>query len=133
MDSKDKEIIKILKEDSRTPYTEIADRLDVSEGTIRNRVEKLEENDVIEKYTIETEKEQTAIVMVKVTTNTDFSRLFSSFPENIEFFEIAGEHDLVLKFSRESTEEMNKVVDKIRMLDNVKSTKTYPVLKRREK
>ncbi|VUT25633.1 MAG: HTH-type transcriptional regulator Ptr2 [Candidatus Methanolliviera sp. GoM_oil] len=52
MDGKDREIIRILQENARTPFTEIAKRLKVSESTIRNRVSALERDGVIKKYTI---------------------------------------------------------------------------------
>ncbi len=53
IDEKDKKILEILKNDSRTPYTEIAERLDVSEATVRKRIESLREENIIEKFTIE--------------------------------------------------------------------------------
>ena len=134
MDSNDKEILSILEENSRTPYTEIAEKLNVSEGTVRNRVNRLEEENIIERYTIDTNLQgQTAIVTVDVKTDTDFSNLFSKLPEDIQLFEVAGDYDIVLKFSRENTEKLNQVVDTIRMLEEVKDTTTYPVLKKREK
>jgi len=134
MDSTDKEILSILEENARTPYTEIAEKLNVSEGTVRNRVNRLEEENILERYTVDTDLQgQTAIVTVDVKTDTDFSNLFSKLPEDIQLFEVAGDYDIVLKFSRENTEKLNQVVDTIRMLEEVKDTTTYPVLKKREK
>jgi Lrp/AsnC family transcriptional regulator for asnA, asnC and gidA len=52
LDQKDIKIIEILSKDSRTPFTEIARRLGVSESTIRKRVEALENRGVIKKYSI---------------------------------------------------------------------------------
>ncbi|MDY6930816.1 MAG: Lrp/AsnC family transcriptional regulator [Halobacteriota archaeon] len=52
MDDKDRKIIEALRENSRTPFTEIAQKLGVSESTIRNRVQALENDGVIKKYTI---------------------------------------------------------------------------------
>ncbi len=134
MDSTDKQILSILEKNSRTPFTEIADQLGVSEGTVRNRISRLEEENVIERYTIDTDvRGQTAILTADVKTDTDFSELFSKLPENIQVFVVAGDQDIVMKFSRESTEKLNQVVDSIRMLEEVKDTTTYPVLKKREK
>jgi Lrp/AsnC family transcriptional regulator for asnA, asnC and gidA len=53
MDDRDREIIKILQENSRTTYTEIAKKLGLTEATIRKRISELEKNGVIKKYTIE--------------------------------------------------------------------------------
>lgn len=41
LDEIDREIIQILEENGRTPNNEIASRVDVSEGTIRNRILRL--------------------------------------------------------------------------------------------
>jgi len=53
MDDRDREIIRILQENSRTPYTEIAKKLGLTEATIRKRISELEKRGVIKKYTIE--------------------------------------------------------------------------------
>ncbi len=52
MDQKDKNIIDILSNDSRMPYTVIAKKIGVSESTIRNRIKVLEEEGIIQKYSI---------------------------------------------------------------------------------
>ncbi|MCH7661987.1 MAG: AsnC family transcriptional regulator, partial [Euryarchaeota archaeon] len=54
MDELDREILDVLRHDARIPYTEIADRVDTSEGTVRNRVERMVETDVIERFTVAT-------------------------------------------------------------------------------
>ena len=41
IDRLDDRIMEILKKDSRRPFVEIANELEVSEGTIRSRVKKL--------------------------------------------------------------------------------------------
>ncbi|MBS3816738.1 MAG: Lrp/AsnC family transcriptional regulator [Candidatus Thermoplasmatota archaeon] len=53
MDEKDKKILEILKENSRTPYTEIAREVDLSEATVRKRIDKMKEEGIIDKFTIE--------------------------------------------------------------------------------
>ncbi len=58
MDKKDKKIIEMLSENSRRPFTEIAGEIGVSEATIRKRVKKLEDEGVIEGYTVEVDPEK---------------------------------------------------------------------------
>ncbi|MEF8832664.1 MAG: Lrp/AsnC family transcriptional regulator [Candidatus Thermoplasmatota archaeon] len=53
IDEKDKKILEMLKGDSRTPYTEIAEELEVSEATVRKRIDSLKENGVIERFTVD--------------------------------------------------------------------------------
>lgn len=52
-DEKDVAVLEILKQNARTPFTEIAKSLRLSESTIRKRVYALEEKRIIRKYTIE--------------------------------------------------------------------------------
>ncbi len=52
IDEKDMKIIELLSQDSRTPFTEIARQLRVSESTVRKRVGVLEREGVISKYSI---------------------------------------------------------------------------------
>ena len=47
LDDKDKQILEMLIEDSRRPYREIGDVIGLSESTIRKRVIKLQDENVI--------------------------------------------------------------------------------------
>lgn len=48
IDYLDERIIEILKKDSRRPFVDIANQLKVSEGTIRSRVRRLVDEDIIQ-------------------------------------------------------------------------------------
>ena len=50
LDPVDFGIIKILKDNARTPYLNIAKKLNVSESTIRNRVSNLQETGIIKRF-----------------------------------------------------------------------------------
>ncbi len=50
MDEKDRKIIEILEKNARTPFTQIAKEVGLSEGAVRKRVEALERKGVIRKY-----------------------------------------------------------------------------------
>ncbi|QGA80439.1 Lrp/AsnC family transcriptional regulator [Candidatus Nanohalobium constans] len=132
MDGKDRQILDILKEDGRASYTEIAEEIDVSEGTVRNRVESMQDEGVIEKFTVDTRLvDVSAIVMVDLSTSIDMDGFFSKLPSGIRAFEVTGGHDVVLYFSRSSSEEVNSVLDKIRGIEGVEDTTTKSVLKNR--
>ncbi len=55
IDERDMLILNMLRENARTPHTEIAARLGVGESTIRNRVRALEKEGVIMQYTVVTD------------------------------------------------------------------------------
>lgn len=130
MDGKDEKILDYLKENGRAAFTEIAEELDVSEGTVRNRVQKLKEEGIIERFTVDVKAEGTvkAFVSVNVSTERNFQDLLEELPEDLKIFEIAGDMDLLVKISRTSSEQVNEVVDRIRAIPGVRDTKTYMVL-----
>lgn len=53
IDPLNRKIVNILLEDSRTPYVTIAEKINRSESTVRQRISKLLEKGIIEKYTIQ--------------------------------------------------------------------------------
>jgi len=72
IDKLDKRILDIMKKDSRRPYVEIAEKLGVSEGTVRSRVHRMTEEGIIRGFTIKTSsKNVKALVEIKVDVNTD--------------------------------------------------------------
>jgi len=52
VDEKDRQIIEILMGNSRTPLTEIARRLGITDVAVKKRIRKLEEERVIRKFTL---------------------------------------------------------------------------------
>jgi len=52
IDEKDLKIIKLLQENSRIPYTELAKKVGISDVAVIKRIKKLEKQGVIRKYTI---------------------------------------------------------------------------------
>lgn len=130
MDNTDEEILSILEEDGRASFTDIADRVGVSEGTVRNRVEKLQETGVIENFTININQDRgiAAFISITVSTDREFDRIIADFPDDIEVYELAGDMDMLVKAERSSSEEINDVVDEIRAVEGVESTQTYMIL-----
>lgn len=52
VDDIDKQILDLLNDDARRPYSEIADKVGVSPPTVSDRVERLQEKGVIDQFTI---------------------------------------------------------------------------------
>ncbi|MBP1923026.1 Lrp/AsnC family transcriptional regulator for asnA, asnC and gidA [Halorubrum alkaliphilum] len=50
LDDTDREILRMLQADARTPFSEIARRIDMSSATVHDRVGRMEEAGVIEGY-----------------------------------------------------------------------------------
>jgi len=56
LDDTDLDILRLLVEDARRPYSEIADRVNVSPPTVSDRVERLAELGVIQRFTIDIDR-----------------------------------------------------------------------------
>ncbi|MFB6107813.1 MAG: Lrp/AsnC family transcriptional regulator [Haloplanus sp.] len=135
MDDLDRRILSILRRDSRTPYTEIADRVGTSEGTVRNRVERLTEEGIIERFTVATRTGNVkAMIEVSVAVDVDTTRVSERMAEwdEVDFvWQVSGEADVVLVVDAADTRAVNELITKARDLDEVKNTKTRLILDER--
>jgi DNA-binding Lrp family transcriptional regulator len=132
MDDLDREILSILRRDSRTPYTEIADAVDTSEGTVRNRVERMLEDGVIERFTVSTHTGNIkAMIEVEVDVDVDTHAVSESMAEwaQVDFvWMVSGEQDIVLVVDAPDTQGVNDLITKARELSEVVNTKTRLIL-----
>ena len=132
MDELDRQILTILRRDARTPYTEIADRVGTSEGTVRNRVDRLLADGVIERFTIATRTGNVrAAIEVKVDVDVDTDGLTELMVgwTPVDFaWQISGEEDLVLVVDVADTAALNELIARVRNREEVVSTKTRLIL-----
>lgn len=133
IDKLDKNIITILKKDSRCPYVEIASKLGVSEGTIRSRVHRLTEEGVIRGFTIKTSsKNVKALVEIRTGVNMDtevIAKELSEYEGVSHVFEVTGDQDIIAIVDVESSTRLNEIIEKVRRYDNILSTRTRLILK----
>lgn len=112
LDDLDKAIIAILREDGKTPYTAVAAKVGVAEATVRKRVNRLLDEQVLritaavdpEKIGLTTQ----AIVGVKVEgkdVGTIIERLDTM--DNVRYIGVCtGDYDLMLHVAMPSSEEL---------------------------
>ncbi|WP_338737746.1 Lrp/AsnC family transcriptional regulator [Haloplanus salilacus] len=135
MDDLDRRILSILRRDSRAPYTEIADRVDTSEGTVRNRVERLVDEGIIERFTVATHTGNVkAMVEVSVAVDVDTTAVSGRLAEwdEVDFvWQVSGEEDIVMVVDAADTSAVNELITKTRGLDEVENTKTRLILDER--
>jgi|SRR6056297_3344753 len=132
MDELDREILSILRRDARKPYTEIADEVNTSEGTVRNRVERMTDEGVIERFTVSTRTGNVKAMIeldVAVDVNTaDLSERVAEW-EQVDFvWQVSGEEDVVLVVDAADTQSVNQMITRARELDEVVNTKTRLIL-----
>ena len=132
MDDLDREILTILRRDSRTPYTEIADRVGTSEGTVRNRVERLVDEGIIERFTVATRTGNVkAMVEIGVAVDVDTNDISERMADwsGVDFvWQVSGEEDVVAVADTADTGTLNEMITRARELDEVISTKTRLIL-----
>ena len=132
MDDLDREILTILRRDSRTPYTEIADRVGTSEGTVRNRVERLVDEGIIERFTVATRTGNVkAMVEIGVAVDVDTDDISERMADwsGVDFvWQVSGEEDVVAVADTADTGTLNEMITRARELDEVVSTKTRLIL-----
>ncbi|AFO57903.1 MULTISPECIES: Lrp/AsnC family transcriptional regulator [Natrinema] len=132
MDDLDRQILDILRRDSRTPYTEIADEVGTSEGTVRNRVERMMDDDVIERFTISTRTGNVqAMLEISVAVDVDTKGVSERMAEwdEVDFvWMVSGEQDVVLVVDAADTRGVNDLITKARDQEEVVSTKTRLIL-----
>jgi len=133
IDNLDKRIVDILKKDSRCPFVDIADKLGVSEGTVRSRVHKMIDDDVIRGFTIKTSsKNVKALVEIRIDVNTeteDIAKELTGYEGITEVFEVTGDQDIIAIVDVESSQKLNDIVEHIRHYDNILSTRTRLILR----
>jgi DNA-binding Lrp family transcriptional regulator len=132
MDELDREILDILRRDARTPYTEIADEVGTSEGTIRNRVESMVEAGVIERFTVAT-RTGNVKAMIEISVDVDVHTGGLTEPmadwDRVDFvWQVSGEEDIVLVVDTVDTGGLNELISRVREMDEVSATKTRLIL-----
>jgi DNA-binding Lrp family transcriptional regulator len=135
MDDLDREILNVLRRDARTPYTEIAEDVGTSEGTVRNRVERMTEEGIIERFTVTTRTGNLrAMIEIDVAVDVDTSTLSDAMAdwEDVDFvWQVGGEEDIVVVVDATDTRRLNEIISRAREMEEVKETKSRLILDER--
>jgi Lrp/AsnC family transcriptional regulator for asnA, asnC and gidA len=137
LDEVDLNILSALQDHARTPYTKIAETLGVSDATIHLRVKKMEEQGLIEKYTIILNEEAmgkpvTTYVLIRVDPSTveDVCRKLMELEDVYEVCEIHERYDILVKIRGRSLNEVRDIIiNKIRSIPNILGSEAYTAYK----
>ena len=118
-DNKDIKIIEILKEDSRLPIREISKKTKIRPSTVHQRIQKLIENNVIEKFTVKLNNKLAGenfivFMLVKGGTTEYIDSRFLNDGHVKEVFGVTGEYDLLIKLKFRNVEDFNEFVKDFR-------------------
>ncbi len=134
VDKVDEKIIEILKENARATYTDIGRALNISEGTVRNRIQALTDSGVIKRFTVDISLGVgvRALIMISVDPQKptlEISDKVLSLPGVEKIYEVTGEYDVVTVVSSSTIENLNRTIEEIRVIDGVVKTNTVIVLR----
>ena len=125
MDEKDWAIIDILRRNSRTSNSDIGRELNVSEGTIRKRIQKLLHDGTIKRFTVVLRNEGVeGIILIRTEPRKSKELLDFITGKFDEILEFSGRFDLAIRVNTKSLDELNKIVDELRGMDGVRNTDT---------
>lgn len=136
MDELDIKIVNELQRDGRMPFTDIAKTLNVSEGTVRNRVARLIDEQVIHIVGMldPTRVGFEAPAMIGVTVQPaileSVAETIASFPEVSYLVMVSGEFDLFVEvFCRDRDDLAAFLNQKLHQVNGVVRTQTFMTLK----
>lgn len=134
MDKTDQLIIELLREDARKSNIEIAQKLNLSEATVRRRISNLVEDGTISRFTIEIDDPQqtSAIMWISVNPSVPTNQVSARVKGTAgvqTVYETAGQFDIAAIIKGSNIVEVNKSVEGIRRIDGVINTNTMMILR----
>ena len=140
LDDKDKRILEMLIADSRRAYKEIADQLTeegmaLSESTVRKRVIRLQEEGVIEKFTIKVCREDERCIIAFLTlipkSESEIKELLREtqiLPQCEEVYFLAGQCGVLVKVNVPEITELDALIESFRGRSDVRSVERVCVV-----
>ena len=135
MDSIDRQLISLLRDNARTPIATLAKQLGVARGTVQNRLAKLEAEGIIVGYTVRLrpQVEQHHIrafmtVAVEGNRTETVMRELRGNPNVVALHTTNGRWDLVAELRTDNLEEFDRVLRQIGLMPGIASTETSLLL-----
>lgn len=123
-DEIDLKILEILKENSRAKNVAIGEKIGLTEGAVRRRIDKMTEAGIILKFSVETRLEFEAIVLIKTDERKIKEVKEKILPYVERMYELAGDYDIAAHVQAFSLEKLNGKIDAIRGITGTMDTKT---------
>ena len=134
MDEKDRQIIKLLKNNARAGFGEIGTQIGLSEGAVRKRIKSLTDEGVIRRFTVKIAVAEGAQAITLLATNPscptqEVSKKIQQIPNVETIYEVTGEYDIVAVITGLNVTEVNECIEKIRRVEGIMKTNTMIVLR----
>ncbi len=136
MDDLDHRLIGLLREDARTPLSDLADRLKVSRGTVQNRLDKLQRDGILLGFTVRLRTERAdgqvhAITSVEIEGGAAVAviKALRGVPAVNAVHSTNGRWDLVAELAAADLAGFSNALDQIRAIPGIVASETSILLK----
>lgn len=131
MDDLDQQLIALLRQNARLSVADLAHKLQVSRGTVTNRLRKLEDAQVIVGYTVRLRPEAQperirAWMSVQVEGNRTREVIASLLgePSVASLHDTNGRWDLLAQLEVGSMKELSDALERVRLISGIRATET---------
>ena len=136
LDDTDREILRLLQSDARTPFSEIARRIDMSSATVHDRVGRMEDAGVIEGYHASVNPKAigygvSALVGLRVEQGREEDALerLREIEGVREIHLTTGEWDVMLRVVAEDTDSLRELMfERVANMDGFSRSQTMIIL-----
>ncbi len=140
MDKTDRNLIGLLRQNSRTPIASLAAKLKLSRITVRARLDRLIGSGVIERFTIKLGPEtQSSFISAVMLINVEGAkadgliRLLNKIPDVIGVYSTSGQWDTIAMLEADSLARFDAILREISSCQGVVRTETSIMLTCRKK
>jgi len=133
IDNTDLKIIEILTQDAKRPYTEVARKVNVSQGTVHVRMNKMEEMGIIGKTTLRVNYaglgyDITAFIGIYLEKSALYEKVLANLkmiPEIVNIHYTTGNYSMFVKIHCRDTNHLKEVLhDKMQQVEGIERTET---------
>lgn len=134
-DDLDHQLISLLREDGRAPYSKIAAVLGISRATVQTRIDRLLESGAVLGFTLRVRQDYDdrairAIMMIEVSgrNTTKVIKYLRGLPELYALHTTNGGWDLVAEIRANSLSDFDRILREVRDVDGVSNSETSILL-----
>jgi Lrp/AsnC family transcriptional regulator for asnA, asnC and gidA len=133
IDNTDLKILEILMQDAKRPYTEVARKVNVSQGTVHVRMNKMEEAGILEKTTLRINYAKlgydiTAFIGIYLEKSALYDKVLArlkDIPEITNIHYTTGNYSMFVKIHCKDTNHLKEVLhDKMQQVEGIERTET---------
>ena len=136
VDAVDHSLLRLLREDGRRTFSEMAGEVGLSVAAVKRRVDRLREIGVITGFTVQVDHSKlgwaieafTELRYLGTTPGEEIVQSASALPEVQAVFTIAGDPDALIWLRVRDVNHLQQAIERLRRSGNITGTKTLMVL-----